>query len=285
MYTMSKTCEKRLSPHQYAKLIVEPAEDANKYSRGRLLVVAGSEQYPGAAILTSLAATRSGAGYVTLAAPKSIVPIAQANLLTAPVVGLPTDDRGGLALRASTDLLELMDRADALVIGPGLGSSAQSAELVRYLVKQSQLPLVLDADGLNAFVGHAEKLQRTTVPLILTPHEGELKRLGTIEALASERCIVVAKGPATIISNGTEAVRDDTGPSSLASAGTGDVLAGTIGALLCQGLDALSAALLGVRIHSTAAILATEALTSCCMMATDVIEYIPHAVRRIKESA
>jgi len=277
-------CEKVLNPRDYARLIPNPAADANKFSRGRLLVVAGSEQYPGAAILSSLAAARSGAGYVTLATPKPIVSIAQTNLLTVPVVGLPADDRGGLALRASVDVLELMKRADALVIGPGLGSSAQTAELVRYLVKQSPLPIVLDADGLNAFEGHTEELRHAIPPLILTPHMGELERLGAIEELASDRHIVVAKGPTTRVSNGTEIINDDTGPSSLATAGTGDVLAGVIGALLCQGLEPMSAAVLGVHIHSTAAILATEVLTSCCMMATDVIEYIPQAVRHIKES-
>ena len=270
------------TPQEYARLLVEPAYDANKYTRGRLLVIAGSAQYGGAAVLAAHAAARSGAGYVTLATTHTVAAISQAHLLTVPVLGFDEDREGCIAYEAYETLCARLDHVDAVLIGSGLGRSDSVAHLVRDLVQKSPVPMVLDADGLNAFCGHTDDFAQAVAPLILAPHAGELQRLGTLEQLVSLCRVVVAKGPTTTISEGSRMVRDDTGPSALATAGTGDVLAGIIGALLCQGLEPFDAAMLGVHIHSTAALLACETLTSYCMMATDVIEYLPRALQKIR---
>ena len=281
IYNLADTIDDRLC----ADLLPEPAKNANKYSRGCLLVIAGSTHYPGAAILTTLAACRSGAGYVTLAVPEPVVPIAQSHLLTAPVVGFRSDSGGGFARTAYEHLTQMIDACDAIVMGPGMGRDSQAASLVRKVVTTCPVPLVLDADGLNAFEGHVDDLCMAKTRMILTPHAGELARLGTVDTLAAPSRVVVAKGPDTVISDGVREVVDQTGPPSLATAGTGDVLAGLIGGFVCQGLGIFDAAALGVKLHSTAARLAVKQTTSCGMIATDVINFIPRAMKSIKESS
>ena len=281
---MSKNDLFTMTPQDYAGVLVDPPAHVHKHSRGRLLIVAGSAQYPGAALLTALGAARSGAGYITLATAQQVVPIAQTNLLTVPVVGLATDDSEMIALEAEGRIEELAKNADALVIGPGIGGGDETAEMVRRVVVASTIPTVIDADGINAFIGHTDRMLEAKASLILTPHEGERARLGvSTDDLASETCIVVAKGPTTTITDRMRTIKDATGPSSLATAGTGDVLSGIIGALLCQGIDPYLAAATGVRLHSTAALIAIEDLTANCLIATDVIDYLPDAFRILKE--
>ncbi|MCL2818648.1 MAG: NAD(P)H-hydrate dehydratase [Actinomycetia bacterium] len=274
-----------MSDREYASALPEPSADANKYTRGRLLVVAGSEQYPGAAMLAALSAARSGAGYVRLATADPIVALAQTNLLTVPVISLPSDEEGVITTDARKHIEQLMAQSDALVIGPGLGRSVGVAKLVRDIVTGSTVPILIDADGLNAFIDHIDLLAHTSAPIILTPHSGELARLAPIDELATGLCTVVAKGPETTIRSAERSLVDDTGPASLATAGTGDVLAGIIGALLCQGVDPFTAAAAGVRVQALAALCATEDLSASCMIATDVIEYIPCAFACMKECA
>jgi NAD(P)H-hydrate epimerase len=268
----------------YAAAIPEPAFDANKYSRGTLLIVAGSADYPGAAILAAMAAARTGAGFVTLATAKPAVATAQNHLLTVRIVGLAATARGSISTEAHAVIHEHQADNDALLIGPGLTRDETTASVVRTIVTESTVPTVIDADGLNAFTGHLTELESATQPLILTPHAGELARLTTVDALARPGRVVVAKGPTTTITDSTRMIVDDTGPSSLATPGTGDVLAGIIGALVCQGVDPFMAAATGVRVHAMAAQCAIEDTTACCMLATDVIEHIACAVARLKGS-
>ena len=292
---------------EYALQLPLPAFDANKYSRGRALIIAGSRAYPGAAVMATLAACRCGAGYVQLATPASIAPMARTHLLTAPVVELPETRAGRInGSKALDTLLELSLQADSVLIGPGLGRDGHLLEMVRRLVLDSReeiadIPIVIDADALYAFAGHPELLlaPMTRCQMILTPHAGEMARLlgrpitapealsqavSLANELSSPLTTCVFKGPSTVIASSFATIIDSQGPPTLATAGTGDVLAGMIVALLAQGLDPRIAAALAVRLQAHSGALATEDLTPLAVTALDVIENIPDAARILMQS-
>lgn len=284
----------------------DPLQD--KYSRGRVLVVAGSSRYPGAAVLAALAASRSGAGYVTLAVPQPVVPIVQVQLPTVPVVGLPADEEGTFAVEAADRVGALATKADAVLAGPGMTTSFGACEVVRRLL-DAPCPLVLDADALNAVVkactgsaeAHPAPLRRAR-PLVLTPHRRELARLAGADpqststlsgamsaaqslawAVGSSDFCVVAKGPVSAVSTVDGTLIPEPGPAVLATAGTGDVLAGMVASLLAQalagedpeeGIDASDLVLLVAaadRAHAVAGELAERA-RGRGVIATDVAE-------------
>ncbi len=295
-----------LEDADYADALIETNPLQDKYSRGRVLVVAGSSRYPGAAVMAALSAARAGAGYVTLAVPQPAVPVAQAHLLSVPVVGLPADADGAFSAEAADKVAPLAAKADCVLCGPGMTTSFGACEVVRRLLVE-QCPLVLDADALNALVKictgssveHPEPLRRER-PLVLTPHRGELGRLLGSEvvplpsfaaamhgaqklswAVGSSDFCVVAKGPLTSIATVDGTVVPEPGPASLATAGTGDVLAGLLASLLaqevasCGGETPASGALLmlmaaGTRIHGTAARLAEAEFGTRGVVAPDV---------------
>ncbi|HSK46635.1 MAG TPA: NAD(P)H-hydrate dehydratase [Coriobacteriia bacterium] len=278
----------------YAALLPIPEPMTHKNERGRVLVVAGSGRYPGAAILAARGAMRSGAGYVTLAVPDSIVQIAQCHLLAAPVVGLPSGRSRTLSSSAASEILSLAAEYDAVVLGPGLTLSDGSVATVRSLVAKLTKPLVIDADALNALVDAHELIEQRTADTVLTPHPGELARLlgesvSRVQAdrvfsssrLAGPRRAVVLKGAGTVVSDVDRQVIITAGTPALATAGTGDVLSGVIGALLAQGLAPLEAGALGAYLHARAGEEAAGALTPMCVTAEDVPDYLPAAVREL----
>jgi len=281
---------------EMARLIPRPAPDAHKNQRGRVLVVAGSRSYPGAAVLAARGAMRMGAGYVTLAVPEPIVHTAQAHLVSSVVVGLPTTGRA-MSSAAAAAVRDMAGEFDAVVLGPGLTVADGAAATARRLVSSIELPLVLDADGLNAFVDHVGVIESRVAPIVLTPHPGELARLlGLTTAqvqsdrlafgsrLAGRDRAVVLKGAATVISvDGRQAV-NTSGSVALATAGTGDVLAGMIGALLAQGRSPFDAALLGAYVHGRAGEAAARDLTEIGVIAEDVPDYIPVALGEMMAS-
>lgn len=280
---------------ELARQIPLPTLDANKYSRGRVLIIAGSRQYPGAAVLAARGATRCGAGYVTLACPESIVQTMQTHLVTVPVVGVPETREGSMSDRALPMLLELAVMADSILIGPGLDRTPKTSQLVRDFVAQvTDKTIVIDADALNAFVGKTSQLTRNEGSLILTPHAGEMARLleedsnevaacplDWAQKLAGDKRTVVLKGPVTVIACAQVQSVDMFGPSVLATAGTGDVLAGMITAFAAQGVDPYRAACLAVRLHGQAAIAAYEVLTPLCVTSEDVAQFIPAGTRAL----
>jgi hydroxyethylthiazole kinase-like uncharacterized protein yjeF len=227
-----------------------------KFSAGSLLVVGGSPGTTGAAVLAATAALRADAGYVTLAVPEASLPVAE-TLALEPV-------KRGFAWRNAADSLEADEaRSSALALGPGLGRSGEARALVRSLLERSSLPAVVDADGLFGL----EPLRREA-PLVLTPHAGELARLLDVEsewvaahrleaaARGSERfgAVVVLKGVDTIVrAPDGRTIVCDTGPPSLATAGTGDVLTGVVGAFLAKGLDPVDATAAAAVAHGLAA--------------------------------
>jgi ADP-dependent NAD(P)H-hydrate dehydratase len=278
-----------------AQLPVLPprAADSNKGSFGRVLIVAGSRGMSGAAVLCASSALRGGAGLVKLAVPEGILPlVAVANpcYLTAP---LPQDGNGQLADGAAAELLSLAQTNDVLALGPGLGRSPAITSLVSSLLAQVQIPIVLDADGLNALQQHTERLEGRSAPLVLTPHPGEFARLldSDVANVQSQRqelalrfaaehgVVLVLKGHGTIVTDGRRVYRNTTGNPGMATGGTGDVLTGLIAALIGQKLDAFAAAQLGVHIHGLAGDMARDDLGEISLIASDLLDYLPRALR------
>jgi NAD(P)H-hydrate epimerase len=269
---------------------------STKFSSGHVLVAGGSRGLTGAPRMAAEASMRAGAGYVTACVPASLQPVlataATPELMTR---GLPDED-GSLTADALADVIEASDRAGAIALGPGLGRSPGAFAFARALAQQADVALVLDADGLNAHAGRLGELAARRAPTVLTPHAGELARLLELDSAEIERerlrhvraaaalagAVVVLKGDDTLIAEPDGRVAVSAGASpALATAGTGDVLAGVIAALLAQGLDPFTAAAAGVWMHAEAGRQAALALGAAeGVIATDVIAALPAARRR-----
>jgi NAD(P)H-hydrate epimerase len=269
---------------------------AHKGDYGHLLVVAGSRGKSGAAVLASRAALRAGVGLVTAATPRSCLPVVagqQAEVMTEP---LPETTGGALALGAATRVRALLSSRDALALGPGLGTEAATGRAVAEIVAERTAPVVIDADGLNAFAARGAgktTLRAGKIPLVLTPHPGEAARLlgtspgevqrdriGAARALASlTGAVVVLKGHRTLVAEPSGAVRvNGSGNPGMATAGTGDVLTGIVGAFLARGLPALEAARLAAFVHGDAGDRAAASRGEEGLIAGDLIEALPAAV-------
>jgi NAD(P)H-hydrate epimerase len=243
------------------------AANSTKYRAGAVLVVGGSRGLTGAPMLAALAAFRADAGYVTVATPESSLPVLEARLLEVVKRGLPEDGLGRLLPRSAQGVLEAAERAHAVVLGPGLGRSEGTRDLVRLLLEQLRVPVVLDADGL----WELEPFERAA-PTVMTPHAGELARLLGVEdaevdahRLESVRraasrfgSTVLLKGVDTLVVAPREgALVAAYGAPSLATAGTGDVLSGVIGAFLAKGIEPRLAAGAAAVAHGLASRLAS----------------------------
>ncbi len=265
--------------------------ESTKFAAGSVLVCGGSIGLTGAPCMASEAAARAGAGYVTACVPRSLNLIFETRLLEVMTVPLPDAD-GALEAEGAETVLERAERADALVLGPGVGREPGAFELVRAVARRAPLPLLLDADGLNAHAGRLEALAEREAPTVLTPHAGELSRLldsdsDTVEAhrlacaraaAAGARAITVLKGDDTLVAHPDGRVAISPGGSSaLATAGTGDVLSGVIGAYLAKSMDPFHAACAGVLVHSRAGRLAAATIGAEGVIARDVIELLPRA--------
>ncbi len=250
---------------------------SHKGDFGRVLVVAGSTGMCGAAILTSEAAYRSGAGLVFLAARAELVPILSIKQTCGVVKTIAT----------ANDVLAIP--ADVVAIGPGLG--LDSAPDTRTIVQTAKTPAVVDADALNAFAEHPGLLAKCDGPRVLTPHPGELARLTTKsadrkawarDAAKAFNAVVVLKGHGTVVTDGTRVHVNTTGNPGMATGGAGDVLTGIIAALIGQKLDPFDAAVLGVYVHGLAGDFAARKLGELSLMATDILSFLPDAFRRLK---
>lgn len=269
---------------------------AHKGTFGHAGIIAGSAGKTGAAAMAAMAALRTGTGLVTVAAPRSVSDVLDAKLLEAMTHPVPETETRELSKQALEPLLAFAADKTALAIGPGLGTHPETQALVHNLLVKAQRPMVLDADGINVFAGHADMLSRASGPLILTPHPGEMARLlgttvadiqrdrlGAASRLACERNVcVVLKGAGTIIAapDGRLAV-NSTGNPGMATAGTGDVLTGIIVSLLAQGLSTWEAACAGVYLHGLAGDLAASEQGEAGLIAGDVIRAIPRAIQHV----
>lgn len=242
---------------------------------------------------------RAGAGYVTVAAPASLAPVLEAKLLEVMTASMP-DAHGALTEDALPEARARAARVQSVVLGPGIGRDERTGQFVRALAHAVQAPLVLDADGLNAFASDASalpELSQRQAPTVLTPHTGELGRLlGSDSAMIGARrlrcareaarasgAIVVLKGDDTIVAEpepgGRVALSAGNAPA-LATAGTGDVLSGITGAYLAKGMDAFTAACAAVYVHAAAARLAAAQRGPEGVIASDVIEALPGVLRQ-----
>jgi len=272
------------------------APDASKKDFGHVLVIAGSNGYTGAAYLASQAAILSGSGLVTLAVGKSIYPI-MAEKLTEVMVKPFFETRDySLSLLAEKDLLNNASKCTSAAIGPGISRNKETQTLVRSLLGKIGKPVILDADGINAFAGHADSLKKTTAPLILTPHIGEMARLleKDIDEVKKNRkdialefahqynIVLVLKGHETIVARPDgDFYVNATGNVGMATGGTGDVLTGMIASFVGQGMDAFNAAAAGVYFHGLAGDLAAKEKGTLSLIATDLLNKLPDVLKAL----
>jgi hydroxyethylthiazole kinase-like uncharacterized protein yjeF len=272
-------------------LIPRRGRESTKFAAGSVLVCGGSRGLTGAPCLASESAMRAGAGYVTAFVPASLNLVFETRLLEVMTAPLPDSD-GSLEAAGVPQVVERAERADAFVLGPGLGRSAGALEFARTAAREVKLPMLLDADGLNAHAGALESLAGRESPTVLTPHAGELarlldtdsaavgaRRLDSVRRASSDaRAIVVLKGDDTLVAapDGRVAVNRG-GAAALATAGTGDVLSGVIGAFLAKRMDPFEAACAGVFVHARAGQLTARKLGSEGVIASDVIAALPQA--------
>ncbi len=290
-----------LAGSEDVRWIAEPRRrNTHKGTYGHVLVISGSFGKAGAAAMSARAALRSGAGLVTVATPKSVLPTVAAmgmELMTEP---LPETESGSISLRALSDghLDRLVEGKSVLAVGPGLGTAPETVELVRAIVNRYKIPIVLDADGLNAFAGCADAIQTDGRVRVLTPHPGEMARLigkktadvvaGRIEIarkFASERgCVLVLKGFRSLIAMPSgEVWVNPTGNPGMATGGSGDVLTGMTAGLLAQFPtrppgEVVTAA---VYLHGLAGDLAAEMVGEAPLIAGDILESLPLAFRKL----
>ncbi|MGB6803207.1 MAG: NAD(P)H-hydrate dehydratase, partial [Candidatus Sulfotelmatobacter sp.] len=277
-----------------------PAE-SNKGNYGHVLVVGGSLGKAGAAAMAGMAVLRAGGGLSTVATAKSelgTVAGFHPELMTEP---LPETDTGAISTGAQDRIEALSKGMTVLAIGPGISRDSETAELVRALVAKLQLPMVVDADGLNAFQGRTAKLNGNSRTLMITPHPGEMARLagctiadvqkdrlGTARKFAREHeLIVVLKGHRTLVVRPDgEAWVNTTGNAGMATGGTGDILTGMVAGMIAQhSTDAFAAVLAAVHLHGFAGDVMRERVGEHSLVATDLLQGLPEAFRRTQNAA
>ncbi|MFA5238643.1 MAG: NAD(P)H-hydrate dehydratase [Phycisphaerae bacterium] len=271
--------------------------DAHKGDFGRVCIIGGCVGMSGAAALAGRAALRAGAGLVRVAIPKSILPIVASIEPSYTTIPLTEDAEGRISVKAINTILEAVGENDCLAFGPGIGVSNGIQSILETLLRQENLRMAIDADGLNN-LSKIKNWPRVTshesraTGLILTPHPGEMKRLWAglfREKLPSDRCelagkfakqtktVVVLKGAGTVVTDGEKVYVNKTGNPGMATAGAGDCLTGVITALMGQGMNDFDAAVLGVYIHGLAGDIAAEKTGQTSLIATDIIESLPKA--------
>ena len=268
--------------------------DSYKGDYGRVLVLGGSRGMSGAVTLCGLGALRAGAGLVRVAVPEPIQSVVAAKVVEAMTVPLPAGAKGVLSAKALSAIAALLEWADVAAVGPGLSQDAQIRTMVRGLLGRVKIPVVLDADALDAMANAPALLKKTRASIVVTPHPGEMARLAGTDVKTIQRnrvetaqrfaqsfnVVVVLKGSETVVAapSGLPYINESGNPG-MASGGMGDVLTGIIAALLGQKLSPFDAARLGVYLHGLAGDIAAKEIGEIGLIATDVAARIPAAVR------
>jgi len=287
-----------LEPRELTRFALPRKPDGNKGNYGHALIVAGSLGKSGAAVMSSWAALRVGSGLVTAAIPEPVLPIVAAPNPEVMTETLPATDAGSISLRGlEYERFEgILKGKSVLAIGPGLTTQTETAQFVRTVVgKYLDVPIVLDADGLNAFAGRAQELKAARKMLAITPHPGEMGRLAGCEtkeiqsrrleiarkAAVDWNAIVILKGHQTVVADpsGTAWI-NSTGNAGMATGGTGDVLTGMLAGLVAQYGPGAAALCFGVYLHGLAGDIAYSDLGEAPLMATDLIRAIPRAYQQ-----
>lgn len=287
---------------ELAGLLPPRERSGHKGSYGHALLVAGAPGKAGAAILAARGAVRAGAGLVTIGVPEPILPTVDLGSIESMTLGLPAGASGLIAEAAVERVLDAAQGKAVLGLGPGLGQEPEAAAAIRRIVREAKLPVVADADAVNAFAGRAEELKDRTEATVLTPHPGELGRLlgmktseiqedrvaAARKAAAATGAIVVLKGSLTLVSApGGNVWINPTGNPGMATGGSGDVLTGLVAGLLAQreafALDVLDAVLLAVYLHGLAGDLAAARLGEQALAAGDLLDFLPAAFAGLRE--
>ena len=261
---------------------------SNKGSFGRLLNIAGSLCYCGAAAMSTKAALRMGAGLCTLAAPVSVVKILGSAIHETTFLPLPENENGFIGESCADKLAEILPKMNAVSIGCGLGNSEQTRALTEFVIKSADCPIIIDADGINSISRNIDVLRSRTGDTVLTPHPLEFSRISGLSVSEIQRdriaaasnfsreygVIVLLKGAYTVIADGDNVYVNASGNAALAKGGSGDVLTGIIAAMLAQGVPALKAAVEGAYLHGKAADELVEKMPPRKVLASDIIEMI-----------
>ena len=278
---------------EYVRAVL-PKRDpmGHKGTFGKVYGLCGAVGYTGAPYLAAEAAVRSGSGLVFLGVPASVWPIVAGKCVSAMPAPLSEED-GGVSPEAEATIREKLVGMDVFLMGCGLGRNPGTEQLVRALL-DAKLPLILDADGINALEGHMDRLQcRRGLPTVLTPHAGEFARVGGDNSLPREEaavrfakehgCVLVLKGPATVVAAPDGRVMvNTTGNDGLAKGGSGDILSGIVLSLLGQGMDAFDAACAAVFVHGLAGDMASQEKGRRSMTPQDVLDMLPYAYKEIE---
>lgn len=270
--------------------------DSHKGTFGRVAVIAGSKGMTGAPCLVSNSALKTGSGLVYLLTANSLVDILSIKLTEPIIKGFGSKEKEFLSFDSYNDIYEALENMDVLVLGPGIGVCEERKKLVREILLNSNIPIVLDADGLNCIKDDLDVLKNKKSEIVVTPHPGEMARLlklATKEIQENREKIamdfskeysvtVVLKGKNTVVaSQNGEKYINMTGNPGMATAGSGDVLSGVIGSLIGQGIDTYEAAKLGVYIHGLAGDISSNEKSEYGVIASDIQDNIPYAIKSI----
>lgn len=283
---------------EFKKLFSLRLPESHKGDYGRIFILAGSQGMSGACYLAGMAALRSGCGLVTVGVVQSLLLPLSRRMTEVVMKGLPETKEGTLSLRAYQSASRFLKKQDVLAIGPGLSQNPETQTVVRKIVLASHVPVVIDADGLNAFAQNASLFRKVNAPVILTPHSGEFVRLfgggapktpgerkrRTLEAAKKFKCIILLKGHHTVVASPTgDLYVNTTGNPGMATGGSGDVLTGMIAALLGQKIKPFSAACLGAYLHGLAGDFAARKKGQISLIASDIIDSLPLAFRKVNQ--
>ena len=291
-----KTIKTNLINEAMLSALIKPRlANSHKGTYGHALLVGGSPGMAGAIMMSSQAALRTGAGLVTAAVPESLTAVVDSSLMEVMTAPLAQTGQSSIALEALPAIENLLGTVSVCAVGPGMSRYPEAGAIVRHVLERSGVPLVIDADGLNALEKDAAILKDRQVPIVLTPHPGEMARLTgkTIEEIQSQRLEItqtfaqewgvtlVLKGNKTIIANPSgEVYINISGNPGMATAGSGDVLTGIITGLIAQGLKPQDAAYAGVYLHGLAGDLAAQIKGERGLIAGDLISCLPEVLKK-----
>jgi len=279
-------------------LLRQRKPESHKGDYGHVLVIGGCLEYSGAPVLCAEAALRAGAGLVTIGIPRSLCsPAIRIKPKEIMLLPLPETKKAALRDSAGEKIASFSRKADVIALGPGASTDISTQRLIRSIIGHANIPMVIDADGLNALAGHTGLLRNRNrkAPIIITPHTGEMSRLSDIPCETIEKnrkkvsktfatdynITTVLKGRKTlVISPDGETYTNDTGNPGMATAGSGDVLTGIVAAFLGQGLDSFAAAKYAVYIHGLAGDLAAVEIGQISLTASDIVRFLPQAIKK-----
>ena len=278
----------QLTHEDVLNILPDRKADSHKGDYGKILLLCGSRGFTGAAALAAMGALRSGAGLVYLGVPESIYAIEAVKLTEAIVFPLPEED-GKLSAKASPAIRRYLKGMDAVLIGCGLGISIGTMAVLDMVLREFEGPVVVDADGITMLVSCPELVKERKYPTILTPHEGEFRRLGiateeerlTGAMIAAKElgCIILRKGHETVITDGKDYYINPTGNPGMAVGGSGDVLAGILVSLLGQGIVPLQATTCAAWLHGASGDRSAEKMGQYGMLPTDMLQELPYLLK------